>query len=231
MPGSYLVAGARTPIGKLSGALSSLAAADLGAVAIAAAVARVGVAADDVDHVIVGQVLMAGQGQVPSRQAAVKAGIPMRACRQRQQGLPVRAQRHLPRRPDDRHRRGRRRRRRRHRVDDQRPVPRRRGAGRLPLRQHRAARLDHRRRPVVRVRRPLDGPRDGALRRVRSAATNRTPSPPCRTSAPRRRSRRAASPRRSSPCRSIRAQAEAAAPILSSSSTTRACARKPRPRA
>jgi acetyl-CoA C-acetyltransferase len=78
MPGSYLVAGARTPIGKLSGALSSLAAADLGAVAIAAAVARAGVAADDVDHVIVGQVLMAGQGQVPSRQAAVKAGIPMR---------------------------------------------------------------------------------------------------------------------------------------------------------
>jgi acetyl-CoA C-acetyltransferase len=78
MAGSYLVAGARTPIGKLSGALASLSAADLGGVAIAAALERAGVAPDDVDHVVVGQVLMAGQGQVPSRQAAVKAGIPMR---------------------------------------------------------------------------------------------------------------------------------------------------------
>jgi acetyl-CoA C-acetyltransferase len=78
MAGSYLVAGARTPIGKLSGALASQSAAELGGVAIAAALERAGVAPDDVDHVVVGQVLMAGQGQVPSRQAAVKAGIPMR---------------------------------------------------------------------------------------------------------------------------------------------------------
>ena len=78
MPGSYLVAGARTPIGKLSGAFSSLSAADLGGAAIAAALERAAVAPDEVDHVVVGQVLMAGQGQVPSRQAAVKAGIPMR---------------------------------------------------------------------------------------------------------------------------------------------------------
>ncbi len=78
MSGSYLVAGARTPIGKMSGALSPLSAADLGGMAIAAALERAGVAPDDVDHVIIGQVLMAGQGQVPSRQAAVKAGIPMR---------------------------------------------------------------------------------------------------------------------------------------------------------
>ena len=77
MPGSYIVAGARTPIGKMSGALASLSAADLGGVAIAAALERAGVAPDEVDHVVVGQVLMAGQGQVPSRQAAVKAGIPM----------------------------------------------------------------------------------------------------------------------------------------------------------
>jgi acetyl-CoA C-acetyltransferase len=77
MPGSYIVAGARTPIGKLSGALASLSAADLGGRAIAAALERAGVAPDEVDHVVVGQVLMAGQGQVPSRQAAVKAGIPM----------------------------------------------------------------------------------------------------------------------------------------------------------
>jgi acetyl-CoA C-acetyltransferase len=78
MPRSLLVAGARTPIGKLSGALASQSAADLGAVAIAAAIERADVAADEVQHVVVGQVLTAGQGQVPSRQAAVKAGIPMR---------------------------------------------------------------------------------------------------------------------------------------------------------
>ena len=77
MAGSYLVAGARTPIGKLSGALASRSAADLGGHAIAAALERAGVAPDEVDHVIMGQVLMAGQGQVPSRQAAVRAGIPM----------------------------------------------------------------------------------------------------------------------------------------------------------
>ena len=77
MAGSYIVAGARTPIGKMSGALSSFSAADLGGLAIAAALERAGVAPNEVDHVIMGQVLMAGQGQVPSRQAAVKAGIPM----------------------------------------------------------------------------------------------------------------------------------------------------------
>jgi len=77
MAGSYLVAGARTPIGKMSGALASLSAADLGGAAIQAALERAGVAPDEVQHVIMGQVLMAGQGQVPSRQAAVKAGIPM----------------------------------------------------------------------------------------------------------------------------------------------------------
>jgi acetyl-CoA C-acetyltransferase len=75
--GSYIVAGARTPIGRMSGALSSFSAAELGGVAITAALERAGVAPDEVEHVIIGQVLMAGQGQVPSRQAAVKAGIPM----------------------------------------------------------------------------------------------------------------------------------------------------------
>jgi acetyl-CoA C-acetyltransferase len=77
MAGSYLVAGARTPIGKMSGALAPLSAADLGGAAISAALQRAGVAPGDVQHVVVGQVLMAGQGQVPSRQAAVQAGIPM----------------------------------------------------------------------------------------------------------------------------------------------------------
>jgi len=77
MAGSYIVAGARTPIGKMSGALSAFSAADLGGFAIKAALERAGVAPEEVEHVLMGQVLMAGQGQVPSRQAAVKAGIPM----------------------------------------------------------------------------------------------------------------------------------------------------------
>ena len=77
MPGSYIIAGARTPIGKMSGALASFSAADLGGFAIAEALRRAGVNPSEVDHVLMGQVLSAGQGQVPSRQAAVKAGIPM----------------------------------------------------------------------------------------------------------------------------------------------------------
>jgi acetyl-CoA C-acetyltransferase len=77
MPGSYIVAGARTPIGKMSGALSSFSAAELGGLAIADALRRAGVSGHEVEHVIMGQVLMAGQGQVPARQAAAKAGIPM----------------------------------------------------------------------------------------------------------------------------------------------------------
>jgi acetyl-CoA C-acetyltransferase len=78
MPGSYIVAGARTPIGRLSGGLASFSAADLGGFAIRAALERAGVEPDEVDYVIMGQVLMAGQGQVPARQAAAKAGIPMK---------------------------------------------------------------------------------------------------------------------------------------------------------
>ncbi|MFI7451744.1 acetyl-CoA C-acetyltransferase [Nonomuraea sp. NPDC049714] len=77
MSGSVIVAGARTPIGKLLGALSGLPAVELGGIAIKAALERAGVAPEDVQYVIMGQVLQAGAGQIPSRQAAVKAGIPM----------------------------------------------------------------------------------------------------------------------------------------------------------
>src|SRR5438874_4558638 len=77
MPGSVILAGARTPVGKLSGALASFSAMDLGGVAIKAALERAGVAPDQVDYVIMGQVLQAGQGQITARQAAAKAGIPM----------------------------------------------------------------------------------------------------------------------------------------------------------
>ena len=74
---TVLVAGARTPIGKLSGGLSAFTAMDLGGIAIEAALQRAGVAGDQVDYVIMGQVLQAGQGQITARQAAVKGGIPM----------------------------------------------------------------------------------------------------------------------------------------------------------
>ena len=77
MPGSVIVAGARTPIGKMSGALASLSAMDLGGLAIKAALERAGIKPEDVDYVFMGQVLQAGQGQITARQAAVKAGIPM----------------------------------------------------------------------------------------------------------------------------------------------------------
>ena len=77
MPGSVIVAGARTPIGKLSGALAGFSAMDLGGMAIEAALERAGVAPDAVDYVFMGQVLQAGQGQITARQAATKAGIPM----------------------------------------------------------------------------------------------------------------------------------------------------------
>ncbi len=77
MPGTVIVAGARTPIGKLSGALAGFSAMELGGLAIAAALERAGVAPDQVDYVLMGQVIQAGQGQITARQAAVKGGIPM----------------------------------------------------------------------------------------------------------------------------------------------------------
>lgn len=72
-----IVSAARTPVGSFNGALSSLPAHDLGAVAIKAAVERAGISAADVEEVILGQVLQAGAGQGPARQAAVKAGVPI----------------------------------------------------------------------------------------------------------------------------------------------------------
>jgi acetyl-CoA C-acetyltransferase len=77
MSGSVIVAGARTPIGKLSGGLGGFAATELGGFAIAAALERAGVAPDQVDYVFMGQVILAGAGQITARQAAAKAGIPM----------------------------------------------------------------------------------------------------------------------------------------------------------
>jgi acetyl-CoA C-acetyltransferase len=77
MPGSVIVSGARTPMGRLLGSLKDFSGTDLGGFAAAAALERAGLAGDQVDYVILGQVLQAGAGQMPARQAAVKAGIPM----------------------------------------------------------------------------------------------------------------------------------------------------------
>jgi acetyl-CoA C-acetyltransferase len=77
MSGSVIVAGARTPVGKFLGGLSSLTAADLGGIAIKGALEKAGITGDQVEYVIMGHVIQAGTGQITARQAAVKGGIPM----------------------------------------------------------------------------------------------------------------------------------------------------------
>jgi acetyl-CoA C-acetyltransferase len=77
MPGSVIVGGARTPIGKLAGSLKDFSAMELGGFAIKAALERAGIAGDQVDYVIMGHVIQAGAGQITARQAAVKGGIPL----------------------------------------------------------------------------------------------------------------------------------------------------------
>src|SRR5213083_2368992 len=77
MTGSVIVAGARTPIGRLLGGLKGLSAADLGGVAIKGALEKAGVSGDQVDYLIMGQVILAGAGQNPARTAGVAAGLPM----------------------------------------------------------------------------------------------------------------------------------------------------------
>jgi acetyl-CoA C-acetyltransferase len=77
MPEAVITGGARTAIGRLLGSLKDLAATDLGGVVIKAALERSGISGSDVQYVIMGQVLQAGAGQIPARQAAVAAGIPM----------------------------------------------------------------------------------------------------------------------------------------------------------
>src|ERR671925_1197497 len=76
MPRTVILGAARTPVGKLGGGLSSLHPTDLGGIAIEAALDRAGVEPEQVQHVVMGHVLQAGQGQIPSRQAQIEAGIP-----------------------------------------------------------------------------------------------------------------------------------------------------------
>src|SRR6188508_2535058 len=77
MPRTVILSSARTPIGKLGGGLSSLPATHLGGVAIREALSRADIAPEQVEHVVMGTVLQAGQGQIPSRQAQIEAGIPI----------------------------------------------------------------------------------------------------------------------------------------------------------
>src|SRR5829696_975247 len=76
MPRTVILGSARTPVGKMGGGLASLHPTDLGGIAIGAALERSGVEPEQVQHVVMGHVLQAGQGQIPSRQAQIKAGIP-----------------------------------------------------------------------------------------------------------------------------------------------------------
>ncbi len=78
MSAAYIISGCRTPMGKFQGALSSIPAPQLGAMAVAEAVRRAGLSANQIDEVIMGNVLSAGLGQAPARQAALAPG-----CRQR----------------------------------------------------------------------------------------------------------------------------------------------------
>ena len=77
MSGTVIVAGARTPMGRLLGSLKGFSGADLGGIAIKGALEKAGVAPELVEYVIMGQVLTAGAGQMPARQAAAAAGIPL----------------------------------------------------------------------------------------------------------------------------------------------------------
>ncbi len=165
MAGSVILAGARTPIGKLSGALGGFSASDLGGFAIKAALERSGVSPDQVDYVFMGHVLQAGDRADHRPPGRGRGRHPHdRARHHRQQGVPVGPQQHLPGRPAHRRRGGRHRGGRRHGVDDPGPVP---AAGRprgLPHGRQVGRRLDDVRRAVLRLRPGGDGRRHREVR-------------------------------------------------------------------
>ena len=168
MAGSVILAGARTPIGKLSGALAGFSAAELGGFAIKAALERAGLTGEQVDYVFMGQVLQAGAGQIAARQAAVNAGIPMtvpattinKVCLSGLNAIHLADQMIQAGR-------GRHRRRRRHGVHDPGALPPPRGPGRLPHRRPEGRRLDDVRRPLLRLRPGRHGRRHREVRRLR----------------------------------------------------------------
>ena len=190
MPGSVIVAGARTPIGKLSGAFAGFTAMDLGGFAIAAALEKAGVKPEDVDYVFMGQVLQAGArpdhrspGRGQGRHPDDGPG------HHDQQGVPQRPEHDLPGRPAHRQRRGRRGRGRRHGVDDACAVPAARTRG--PATASATARWSTRWRSTAcsapSTSAPwAPAPRSTPRRPTASAATARTRSPPPPTSGRRR---------------------------------------------
>ena len=165
MPKTVILGAARTPFGKMGGGLASLDATDLGGTAIAAALERAEVAPEQVEHVVFGQVLQAGQGQIPSRQAQIKAGIPKEvSSRDRQQGLRLGPALGGHGRPGGARRRPRRGGGRRHGVDVERPLPAPAGPLRLPHGRRQGARRDGARRahqPVQRQGHGRGGRRGG----------------------------------------------------------------------
>ena len=153
-----IIGGARTGIGRLLGSLAGFSAVKLGGFAIKGALDTANIRPDQVEYVIMGHVLQAGTGQITSRQAAVKAGVPDdHAGHHDQQGLPVRPGRHRPGRGPDTARRVRHHRGRRHGVDDQRAARPAELAQGLQVRPGHDGRHDGAGRPDRRVRRPVDG--------------------------------------------------------------------------
>ncbi len=210
MPTTVILSSARTPIGKLGGGLAALDAPELGGVAIEAALDRADVAPDAVDHVVFGQVLQAGQGQIPSRQAQIKGGIPKEVSSETINKVCASGLR-AARDPRPGHPRGRRRGRRRGRdgVDVGRALPPDAGALRLPDGRREGDRRDDQRRahePVLRQAHGAGG--RGGRRRARAHPGRTWTAGRCApTSARSPRSTRAGWPTRScrSPSRAARA--------------------------
>ena len=165
LPPIYIVSAARTPIGAFLGSLSSVRAPELGATAIQGALARAKLAPDAIEEVFMGNVLSAGIGQAPARQAAIYAGIPnTRPGHHGEQGVRLgHAGGHL-RRQDHRGRRRRPRHGRRHGVDVERALLPREGAHRVPHGRRQDRRRDDLRRPLGPV---LQRPHGHLRRQVR----------------------------------------------------------------
>ena len=202
MPKTVILSAARTPIGKLGGGLSTLDATELGATAIKAALERAEVEPEQVQHVVMGQVIQAGQGQIPSRQAQIKAGIPKEVSSETINKVcasGIRAAGHA--RHGDPRRRPRGRRRRRDGVDVARAVPAQAGSFRLPDGRRQGDRRDDQRRahqPVLRQAHGAGGQRGrgGARADARRHGSRGRCARMCARS---RRPTRAGCPRRSSP--------------------------------
>ena len=210
MPKTVILGAARTPIGKLGGGLSTIDATELGATAITAALERADVAPERSQHVVMGQVLQAGQGQIPSRQAQIKAGIPKEVSSETINKVCASGLRALGHpRPGDPRRRRRGRRRRRHGVDVAGALPAAPGALRLPHGRRQGAGRDGPRRPDQPVQRAPDVRRgDRDRRRARAHAPRPRPLGAALARARDRRDRRgppARGDRRRSPSRDARA--------------------------